>query len=68
MVAISHRESGKDNDSGRLISSEHTPLNSVDVKNVSNVILINRKRIIVHQALFHHAGYQARWGNESVHI
>ena len=39
--------------------SENTPLNSVNVINVSTPLLINRKRISVYQALFLCAGYQA---------
>ena len=41
--------------------SENTPLNSVNVINVSTPLLINRKRISVYQALFLCAGYQARY-------
>ena len=33
------------------ISSEHTPLNSVNIINVSNAILINWKYISVYQVL-----------------
>ena len=35
------------------------PLNSVNIINVSNAILINQKRIGVYQALFLRTGYQA---------
>ena len=43
-----------------IILSEQTPLNSVYVINVSNAILINRKRISMYQALFLRAGYKTR--------
>ena len=63
MVAISHRESAKAAQRCRAIYYlnfvRHTPLNSVNVKSMSNAILIDRKHISVHQALFLCAGYQA---------
>ena len=68
MVGISHKGSvkaayrcylGHVGKFTKYISSEHAPLNSVNVINVSNAILINRKRIGVYQALFLRAGYQA---------
>ena len=42
-----------------IYSSEYTPLNSVNVINVSNAIFNYRKRISVYQALSLRAGYQA---------
>ena len=65
MVGISHRGSAKAayrcylghvGKFTKYISSEHAPLNSVNIINVSNAILINQKCIGVYQALFLRAG------------